>query len=100
VVLCRPGRKSGARDEARAAPGRRRGATFYGGCSAKGDFVADTPPERTPTSGCPAGKDTCAAPGLDPIHNYMDYSYDSCYTEFTAGQTQRMRDAWLLDRAP
>jgi hypothetical protein len=74
--------------------------TFYGGCSAKGDFVADTPPERTPTSGCPAGKDTCAAPGLDPIHNYMDYSYDSCYTEFTAGQTQRMRDAWLLYRAP
>ena len=74
--------------------------TFYGGCNAKGDFVDDTPPMRVPTSGCPIGKDTCAEPGLDPIHNYMDYSYDSCYDQFTAGQVARAQDAWLYHRAP
>ena len=73
--------------------------TFQGGCKEPGDFVDDTPAQATPTSGCPAGKDTCPAPGTDPIHNYMDYSFDSCYTEFTPGQVQRARDAWLLYRA-
>jgi len=74
--------------------------TFEGACNNWGDHVDDTPPEATPTSGCPAGKDTCSEPGLDPIHNYMDYSYDQCYTEFTLGQALRMQDAWLFYRAP
>ena len=73
--------------------------TFYGGCNAKGDYVDDTPPMRVPTRGCPEGKDTCREPGLDPIHNYMDYSADACYSEFTAGQVARMQDAWLFHRA-
>ena len=73
--------------------------TFEGGCKEPGDFVADTPAQDTPTSGCPVGKDTCTAPGVDPIHNYMDYSFDSCYTEFTSGQAQRAQDAWLFYRA-
>ena len=73
--------------------------TFYGGCNRTGDFVDDTPAQRIASSGCPVGQDSCSAPGLDPIHNYMDYSDDDCYTEFTPGQTQRMRDAWLYYRA-
>ena len=74
--------------------------TFYGGCNKSGDFVDDTPAMKTPTFGCPVGKDTCTkAAGLDPVHNYMDYSDDPCLTEFTPGQAQRMRDAWLFYRA-
>ncbi|HWL37262.1 MAG TPA: zinc metalloprotease [Frankiaceae bacterium] len=73
--------------------------TFQGGCSASGDRVDDTPMQRTPTRGCPIGQDTCSAPGLDPIHNYMDYSDDACYTQFSAGQSQRMTEQFLHYRA-
>jgi hypothetical protein len=73
--------------------------TFQGGCSKTNDEVADTPAQKTETSGCPAGKDTCRTAGLDPIHNYMDYSYDSCYNQFTPGQASRMQNAWSAYRA-
>jgi hypothetical protein len=72
---------------------------FQGGCNNWGDYVDDTPPQRIATFGCPEGQDSCKEPGIDSIHNYMDYSFDSCYNQFTAGQAARMQDHWLYYRA-
>jgi hypothetical protein len=36
---------------------------------------------------------------VDPIHNYLDYSYDACYAQFTPGQDSRM-DSMLQTYRP
>ncbi len=72
--------------------------TFQGGCTATNDGVSDTAAQSSATSGCPAGRDSCSLPGLDPIHNYMDYSYDDCYDQFTPGQSARANQMFAAYR--
>ena len=74
--------------------------TFENGCTSPGDEVDDTPYEASPTSGCPAERDSCTRdPGQDPIHNFMDYSDDVCMDEFTVEQGARM-DAMVATYKP
>jgi hypothetical protein len=68
--------------------------TFQGGCSTQNDMVGDTPAEGEPSFYCETTRDTCSSPGTDPVHNFMDYSLDSCMYMFTPGQVRRMDSAY------
>ncbi|KAF2118677.1 hypothetical protein BDV96DRAFT_642858 [Lophiotrema nucula] len=75
--------------------------TFEGyKCDGDGDFIDDTPMESQSTDGCPDSpvKSSCSGNGGDPIHNYMDYSTDACYTGFTPKQKDRMHTLYAQYR--
>ncbi len=76
--------------------------TFQGGCSVSGDGVADTASERAPAYEC-VERDSCSGrkfPGVDPIHNFMDYTDDECIFAFTSGQSARMSSHYTTYRRP
>ena len=65
--------------------------TFQGGCGGAdpyttGDLIADTNAESTSQFDC-IERVTCGNP--DPIHNYMDYTNDTCMDNFTMEQGNR-----------
>jgi len=70
--------------------------TFANGCAAPGDGFADTNFEASSHFGC-ASRTTCGS--LDPVHNYMDYSYDECMCSFTHEQRAKMHETVQLQHA-
>jgi hypothetical protein len=72
------------------------------------DMIADTPRQLTPLQDpglvlpgwqCPGGKGSCPFhPGLDSIHDYMDYVANVCQTEFTTGQTLHANTVYKTKR--
>ena len=64
--------------------------TFDGRCEGENDFVDDTPSTER-SAGCDPGTTSCGHPVNG--ENYMDYS--DCYSMFTAGQVERMKEALM-----
>jgi len=63
--------------------------TFEGSCGGRGDYVDDTQEEAMPHYDCVSDR-SCGG-DTDPVHNFMDYSPDTCMVGFTEGQKRR---AW------
>ena len=66
-----------------------------------GDEVDDTPAHTENAGTPPLGTDTIPElPGVDPVHNFMNYTDDAWMHEFTPGQEARMQALWDTFRDP
>ena len=72
---------------------------FFGGCNAKGDFVDDTPAQRSRRAAAPRARTRAASRVSTRSTTTWTTRTTPATTEFTEGQSQRMRDAWLFWRA-
>ena len=66
--------------------------TFEGGCGVgscleSGDLICDTSPQSVPTTTCWG----LSCGSLDPVRNFMNYSWEICMGGFTEQQVRRMR---------
>lgn len=59
-------------------------------CYSTGDLICDVPSQDAPLGGCPVGTLTCGGQ-VAPIHNYMNYTDDTCMDRFSYEQALRMR---------
>jgi hypothetical protein len=64
--------------------------TFQDGCDERNDLVDDTEQEDLPHYLC---QDTNTCGNADPVHNFMDYTPDTCMSGFTEMQKRR---AWCV----
>lgn len=62
---------------------------IWGDGNCADDFVSDTPPAASASSGCQVGRFSCGATNM--VENYMDYSNDACMNIFTLGQKARIQ---------
>ncbi|MEK6783252.1 MAG: M43 family zinc metalloprotease [Bacteroidota bacterium] len=62
---------------------------IWGDGNCADDFVSDTPPQASSSSGCPIGRFSCGATNM--VENYMDYTNDACMNIFTKGQKTRIQ---------
>lgn len=70
-------------------------------CGSSGDCIDDTDPHIRSRDDCRQTDSNECVPGKllgRLVHNYMDYSSETCQNEFTAGQRERMRAAILKSR--